>query len=623
MTLLEKINSPKDLKELTPSQLPQLCEEIREFIIHNLSNNPGHLGSSLGTVELTVALHYVYDAPTDNIVWDVGHQAYAHKILTGRRELFDTNRKLGGISGFPRRKESPYDSFSGGHASVSISAALGMDVASEILGTQNFNIAVIGDGAMSGGLAFEGLNNAGVTSKNLLVVLNDNDMSIDPNVGALNQYLAKMSASSHYNLLKNNTAALLSKVPLLKKVTSKMLNAVKFSILKHGNLFESLNFRYFGVIDGHNVEELVSMLEDLKKLKQPKVLHIITKKGKGYAPAEDSQTTWHAPGCFNPNTGERQKNTMGHMRFQDVFGNTLLEIAKENPRVIGVTPAMPTGCSMSIMQKVIPERVFDVGIAEGHAVTFSGGAATAGLIPFCNIYSSFLQRAYDNIIHDIALQYVDVVLCIDRSGLVGEDGSSHHGAFDIAYLSSIPNITIASPRNEHELRNMMYTASLGGCGTFAIRYPRGNGSLKEWHAPLKMVEIGKSERLKEGSSIAVLSLGATAVDVQSAIEMVEAERGVTVEHIDLRFAKPLDKAMLEDVAARFNTIITVEDGTREYGVGSTIAAYFNEQGHATKVVKLGMPDSFIEHGSIPELKALCGYDRDSIKASIETILDIL
>ncbi len=618
--LLDKIENPKDLKKLTPSQLPQLCDELRDFIITKLANNPGHLGSSLGVVELTVALHYVYDAPFDNLVWDVGHQAYAHKILTGRRDIFHTNRKLGGISGFPRRNESEYDSFSGGHSSVSISAALGMDVASKILNIKSHSVAIIGDGAMSGGLAFEGLNNAGVISEDILVVLNDNDMSIDPNVGALNQYLIKMTTSSRYNRVKSRVGLFLNKLPMVKNITAKILSGLKLSILKHGNLFEALNFRYFGVTDGHNVIELVSILQDLKVIKEPKVLHILTKKGKGYAPAESSQTTWHAPGCFDPQTGVRSKKESHFLRFQDVFGYTLLELADSNPKIIGVTPAMPTGSSMCIMQKELPDRVFDVGIAEGHAVTFSGGAATAGVIPFCNIYSSFLQRAYDNIIHDIALQNVDVVLCLDRSGLVGEDGSSHHGAFDIAYLSAIPHITICAPRNEHELRNLMYTASLGGCGTFAIRYPRGNGALVDWRCDFQNITIGKSEVLKKGKDIVVLSLGTTASDVSLAIAELESERGVSIEHIDLRFVKPLDRAMLDDVAARFSEVLTVEDGTRDYGVGSQVASYFNEQRYAVKVTRLGIPDDFIHHGSIDELKDICGYDKDGIKGAIINLL---
>ena len=618
--LLDKIENPKDLKKLTPSQLPQLCDELRDFIITKLANNPGHLGSSLGVVELTVALHYVYDAPFDNLVWDVGHQAYAHKILTGRRDIFHTNRKLGGISGFPPRNESEYDSFSGGHSSVSISAALGMDVASKILNIKSHSVAIIGDGAMSGGLAFEGLNNAGVISEDILVVLNDNDMSIDPNVGALNQYLIKMTTSSRYNRVKSRVGLFLNKLPMVKNITAKILSGLKLSILKHGNLFEALNFRYFGVTDGHNVIELVSILQDLKVIKEPKVLHILTKKGKGYAPAESSQTTWHAPGCFDPQTGVRSKKESHFLRFQDVFGYTLLELADSNPKIIGVTPAMPTGSSMCIMQKELPDRVFDVGIAEGHAVTFSGGAATAGVIPFCNIYSSFLQRAYDNIIHDIALQNVDVVLCLDRSGLVGEDGSSHHGAFDIAYLSAIPHITICAPRNEHELRNLMYTASLGGCGTFAIRYPRGNGALVDWRCDFQNITIGKSEVLKKGKDIVVLSLGTTASDVSLAIAELESERGVSIEHIDLRFVKPLDRAMLDDVAARFSEVLTVEDGTRDYGVGSQVASYFNEQRYAVKVTRLGIPDDFIHHGSIDELKDICGYDKDGIKGAIINLL---
>lgn len=632
MVLLDKIDSPQDLKKLTPSQLPQLCNELREFIITKLADNPGHLGSSLGVVELTVALHYVYDTPFDNLVWDVGHQAYAHKILTGRRDMFHTNRKLGGISGFPRRGESQYDSFSGGHSSVSISAALGMDMASDLLGVKSHSIAVIGDGAMSGGLAFEGLNNAGVLSKDILVVVNDNDMSIDPNVGALNKYLVKMTTSSKYNKFRSNVATSLSKMPTLMKLVGKTVNGLKLSLLHHGNLFEALNFRYFGVVDGHNVVELVSVLQDLKKIERPKVLHIVTKKGKGYAPAEVAQTTWHAPGIFDALTGVRATSSSPYMRFQDVFGHTLLELAESNHKIIGVTPAMPSGSSMCIMQKVLPSRVFDVGIAEGHAVTFSGGAATVGVIPFCNIYSTFLQRAYDNIIHDISLQNVDVVLCLDRSGLVGEDGSSHHGAFDIAYLSTIPHITICAPSNEHELRNLMYTASLGGCGTFAIRYPRGTGSITEWRCSFQKVTIGESVTLQKGSDIAVISVGATAIDVATAIKELGLEsklsdskhaKQISIEHIDLRFVKPLDTVMLEDIASRFSRVITVEDGTRDFGVGGQIASYFNSHNHNVHVTKLGIPDEFIQHGTIEELKSLCGYDKDSIKSTIATLVAIV
>lgn len=617
--LLDKINTPQELKQLKLTELPQLCDELREFIIKELSNNPGHLGSSLGVVELTVALHYVYDTPIDNLIWDVGHQAYAHKILTGRRDVFHTNRKLGGISGFPKRSESVYDAFSGGHSSVSVSAALGMDVASELLGNRAHNVAIIGDGAMSGGLAFEGLNNAGFVAKDILVILNDNDMSIDPNVGALNAYLIKITTSSQYNRFKNKVIDILKPAPRLHNLIAKLLGAVKLSLLKRGNLFEALNFRYFGVTDGHDVVELVRILQDLKEIKGAKLLHVLTKKGKGFAPAENSQTQWHAPGKYDPTTGVIKCKTSDKMRFQDVFGETLLELARKNNKIIGVTPAMPTGSSMCIMQKEIPERVFDVGIAEAHAVTFSGGAAAAGLLPFCNIYSSFMQRAYDNVIHDVVLQGVDVVFCLDRSGIVGEDGSTHHGVFDVAFLRAIPEIIISAPRNEHELRNLMYTASLGGHGAFVIRYPRGEGSLCNWCSEFKLVQIGKSQTLRQGSDIAILSLGTTAVDCARVADELSGE-GISVEHIDLRFAKPLDHAMLKDIGSRFKTVITVEDGVISSGVGSAVIEFFNDNEMQVKVVRLGVPDSFVLHGSVAELKSICGYDADGIKRAVKSII---
>lgn len=619
MTLLDKINTPKELKQLEIAQLPQLCDELREFIIKELSNNPGHLGSSLGVVELTVALHYVYDTPIDNLIWDVGHQAYAHKILTGRRDVFHTNRKLGGISGFPKRSESEYDAFGGGHSSVSVSAALGMDVASEVLGNNSHSVAIIGDGAMSGGLAFEGLNNAGFVSKDILVILNDNDMSIDPNVGALNAYLIKITTSSQYNRFKNKVIDLLKPTPKIHNFIAKLLGALKLSILKRGNLFEALNFRYFGVTDGHDVMELVRILQDLKEIKGAKLLHVLTTKGKGFAPAENSQTTWHAPGKYDPNTGEIKCKNSDKMRFQDVFGETLLELAKQNPKIIGVTPAMPTGSSMCIMQREIPQRVFDVGIAEAHAVTFSGGAAAAGLLPFCNIYSSFMQRAYDNVIHDVVLQGVDVVLCLDRSGIVGEDGSTHHGVFDVAFFRAIPNIIISAPRNEHELRNLMYTASKGGNGAFVIRYPRGEGSICDWRSEFELVQIGKSQKLRSGNDIAILSLGTTAIDCEKVADELSVE-GISVEHIDLRFAKPLDTTMLKEIGSRFKTIITVEDGVISAGVGSAVLEYFNDNDIKTKVVRLGIADNFVLHGSVAELKALCGYDAAGIMRAIRANL---
>lgn len=619
MSYLQNINSPEDLKKLSIDELPALCSELREFIISQLSTNPGHFGSSLGVIELTVALHYVYDTPYDNLVWDVGHQAYAHKILTGRASKFHTNRKKAGLSGFPKRSESEYDAFGGGHSSVSVSATLGMDIAANILDENRKSIAVIGDGAMSGGLAFEGLNNAGFSAKDMLVILNDNDMSIDPNVGALNQYLIKITTSGGYNRFKNRVYRALLGRPKVINFFSKLLGALKLSLLQRGNLFESLNFRYFGVADGHNVKELVKLLADLKAIEGPKLFHITTKKGKGFAPAEQEQTKWHAPGKYDPTTGDRKNSCSANQKFQDVFGNTLLELAKADKRIIGITPAMPSGSSMSIMQREIPERVFDVGIAEGHAVTFSAGAAVRGLIPFCNIYSSFMQRAYDNVIHDVVFQGADVTLCLDRSGLVGEDGLTHHGIFDIAYFRPIPNITIAAPRNEHKLRDLMFTASKGGCGAFVIRYPRGEGSLGEnWCNDMQLCEIGKSEKLRSGSDIAILSLGATAIDCQRAIDEIIEEKGgtISIEHIDLCFAKPLDTTMLLDIAARFSKIITVEDGVISGGVGSSIIEFFNDNDLSVKVKRLGVPDRFVHQGSVGELKSECGYDYEAIKKTL-------
>ncbi len=617
LNLLDNINTPQQLRELSPQQLPQLCGELREFIIGQLANNPGHLGSSLGVVELTCALHYVYNTPNDNLVWDVGHQAYAHKILTGRKDKFHTNRKYGGISGFPKRQESEYDAFGGGHASVSVSAALGMDAAQQLLGKKGHSVAIIGDGAMSGGLAFEGLNNAGFSSKDILVVLNDNDMSIDCNVGALNRYLVNISTSTRYNRLKNWIIKSLTRFPRVNRFLAKLLGGIKWSLLTKGNLFTSLGFRYFGVVDGHDVERLVDVLNSIKELEGAKLLHIVTKKGKGYAPAENNQTTWHAPGKFNPETGQRAVCDNQFVKYQDVFGQTLLELAQQNSTIIGVTPAMPTGCSMDIMQQQMPDRVFDVGIAEGHAVTFSGGAAAAGLLPFCNIYSTFMQRAYDNLIHDVVLQGVDVVFCLDRSGIVGEDGATHHGSLDVACYRSIPGVTIAAPSSEMALRNLMYTAQLGGCGAFIIRYPRGYGHNVVWRTPMQRVLIGKSETVKSGSSIAILALGTTVVDSIKAAKLVESSRSdISVEIVDLVFAKPLDTQMLDSVASRFSSIITVEDGVVVAGVGSAVVEYFADKGYTTSVTRLGMPDTIVQHGSVEQLKHDCGYDVEGIEQAI-------
>lgn len=620
MRLLDNIYSPKDIKKLELDQLPQLCSELRSFIIENLSSNPGHLGSSLGAVELCVAIHYVYDTPFDSLVWDVGHQAYAHKIITERKDKFGTNRTLHGISGFPKRSESKYDSFGGGHASVSISAALGMDIASQIQNKNSKTVAVIGDGALTGGLAFEGLNNAGVYADNLLVILNDNDMSIDPNVGALKDYLLNITTSPKYNRAKRQLKQAFKHVPVLDMFVKKLWTGLKSSLLSKGNLFEALKFRYFGTIDGNDVKTVVKVLRDIKDMKGPKLLHVVTVKGKGYAPAEKSQITWHAPGTFDMETGkiECESNTLCK-KYQDVFGETLLELAKMNSKIVGITPAMPSGCSMNIMQKAMPERVFDVGIAEGHAVTFSGGLATSGVLPFCNIYSSFMQRAIDNVIHDVVLQGVDVVFCLDRAGLVGEDGVTHHGLYDIAMFRVIPNIIIASPLNEHELRNMMYTAQMGGHGAFFIRYPRGRGYIENWKNDFEELEIGKSKTLKEGNDIAILSLGTVGYFAENAIKEFETNNTKTVKHIDLRFAKPLDHNMLHEVCNKFKDIITIEDGSIAGGVGSAIIEFINDNNYSCKVTRLGVADKFIEHGKVSQLMNECGYDTSSILKTLNEL----
>lgn len=618
MSLLDNINTPADLKKLPVERLPELCEELRRFIIRELASNPGHLGSSLGAVELTVAIHYVYDTPVDQLVWDVGHQGYAHKILTGRRDRFATNRKLGGISGFPKRSESEYDAFGGGHASVSISAALGMDTAFRLKGQEHKTVVVIGDGAMTGGLAFEGINNAGVEARDLLVVLNDNDMSIDPNVGALNRYLLSITTSRRYNRFKRATQKMLSPLPRLSDAIARSVSSLKRFLLQSSNFFESFGFRYFGPVDGHDVVQLVRVLQDMKHIEGPKLLHALTVKGKGYAPAEQSQTTWHAPGVFDPDTGRRKRVKAVSKKFQEVFGETLLELARMNPAIVGVTPAMPTGCSMNIMQAAMPERVFDVGIAEGHAVTFSGGLATQGMLPYCNIYSSFMQRAYDNVIHDVVLQGVDVVLCLDRAGLVGEDGSTHHGAFDIACFRSVPGITIASPYDEHELRNMMYSAQASPCGAYMIRYPRGEGYRgDDWHNDFEYIERGTSRVLNRGRDMALLSFGPIGNEAADAIDEL-AEEGISVEHIDLRFAKPLDETMLTRVWSEFDKIITVENGIVAGGVGSAALEFFSSlpESGPHRVVRLGLPDRFVEHGSVDELAAQCGIDKNGIKRTI-------
>lgn len=619
--LLYKVNSPADLKKLTVAQLPQYCRELRKYIIEECSKNPGHLASSLGAVELTVAIHYVYDTPDDKVVWDVGHQAYAHKIITGRRDLFPTNRKLGGISGFPRMSESEYDAFGAGHASTSISAAYGMAKAAELRGERRKVVAVIGDGAMTGGLAFEGLNNAGEKkSTDILVILNDNEMSIDEGTGALKSYLAHVSTSRHYNRFKRKLWNIFAHVPPLLRLCQKAGNAVKQGLLQNSNLFESLNFRYFGQIDGHNIDELVRILSALKNIPQPKLLHVITVKGKGYTPAEDNQPVWHAPGRFKPDTGERTPSNDPAARYQDVFGETLLELARADRRIVGITPAMPSGCSLNIMMREMPDRCFDVGIAEGHAVTFSAGLAAGGLHPVCNIYSTFMQRAYDNIIHDVALQRLPVTLCIDRAGLVGEDGATHHGSFDLAYLSCIPDIIVAAPMNELELRNMLYTA-VNTQSPYAIRYPRGCGEGIEWRGvPFEAIPTGKGRSLKDGKDMAVITIGTTGNAAAEAIARIERSGPFTIAHYDLRFAKPLDEDLLREAATRFDRILTVEDGILRGGVGEAVTKFFADNGLTPRVRSLGIHDSFIEQGTVAQLQALCGYDTDGIERAIKEML---
>ncbi len=613
---LTSINSPAELRHLDIDALTEYCAELRHFMVECCAVNPGHLGSSLGAVELTVALHYVYATPEDRIVWDVGHQAYAHKIITGRREAFHTNRTYGGISGFPRMEESPYDSFGAGHSSVSISAAFGMAKACQMRGTKEHVIAVIGDGAMTGGLAFEGLNNAGASpATDILVVLNDNEMSIDKPTGALDRYLVRMSTSKWYNALKRSLWRMLGVVPTLHRFVRKAGNAVKQGLLQNSNLFESLNFRYFGPVDGHNIEELIRTLTALKEIGGPKLLHIKTRKGKGYAPAEADPATWHAPGRFDATSGERIRSTYPAARYQDVFGTTLLDLARRDERIVGITPAMPSGCSLSIVMREMPERCFDVGIAEGHAVTFSAGLAAGGARPFCNIYSSFMQRAYDNLIHDVALQNLPVVLCLDRSGIVGEDGATHHGAFDLAYLGCVPNLTIAAPRNEWLLRQMMFTASTADHPT-AIRYPRGIGEGVEWQdTPFELLEEGRGEQLRDGNDIAIIAVGTMANVALRAAE--RSEHSVAV--YDLRYVKPLDEELLLDVGRRFKAVITIEDGIIRGGVGESVAALLQKHDLHPKMRHLGINDRFVEHGKPAELYAECGYDEEALRRAITEI----
>ena len=618
--LLSNIDTPEDLRKLKVEQLPDVCNELRQKIIDELSCNPGHFASSLGVIELTVALHYIFDTPYDRIVWDVGHQAYGHKILTGRRDAFHTNRKLNGIRPFPSPKESEYDTFTCGHASNSISAALGMAVAAKQKGEDNRHVvAVIGDGSMSGGLAFEGLNNASSTPNNLLIILNDNNMAIDRSVGGMKQYLLNLQTSAGYNRFRFKVSRLLHKWGILNESRRKSLirfnNSLKSMLSQQQNVFEGMNIRYFGPIDGHDVNTLAKVLKDIKDMQGPKLLHIHTTKGKGFEPAEKAATIWHAPGIFDKETGERivAKTEGMPPLYQEVFGHTLLELAKQNDKIVGVTPAMPSGCSMNILMKAMPNRGFDVGIAEGHAVTFSGGMAKDGLIPFCNIYSSFMQRAYDNIIHDVALHKQHVVFCLDRAGLVGEDGPTHHGVFDLAYLRSIPHLTVASPMNEHELRKLMYTAQLPDIGPFAIRYPRGRGVLVDWKCPLEEVQIGKGRKLKEGKDIAVLSLGPIGNEAIKAIASAEAKSGKRIAHYDLRFLKPLDEEMLDEIGKNFQFIVTIEDGVLKGGMGSAILEFMADQGYTPTVRRIGIPDRFIQHGTPKELYQICGMDAENIE----------
>ena len=623
--LLGNIKYPADLRQLAVGQLPELCAELRRDIVEELSVNPGHLASSLGVVELTVALHYVFDTPYDRIVWDVGHQAYGHKILTGRRDTFCTNRKLHGVRPFPSPEESEYDTFACGHASNSISAALGMAIAAKRTDNANRHVvAVIGDGAMSGGLAFEGINNVSSSPNDLLIILNDNDMSIDRAVGGMEKYLLNLDTNATYNRLRFKASQWLRSKGYLnddrRKGLIRLNNALKSAISHQQNIFEGMNIRYFGPFDGNNVTEVVRILRQLKDMSGPKLLHLHTVKGKGYKPAEAEATIWHAPGKFCPETGERIKSddTGQPPKFQDVFGNTLLELAEANPAIVGVTPAMPTGCSMNIMMKQMPDRVFDVGIAEGHAVTFAAGMANDGLMPFCNIYSAFAQRAYDNIIHDAALQRLPVVLCLDRAGLVGEDGATHHGAFDIAALRTVPNLTLASPMDECELRRLMYTAQLPGKGTFVIRYPRGKGVRTDWKCPLEEVEVGTGRTLREGSDVAVLSYGPLGNDVQRAIDELQHEGNtISVAHYDLRFAKPLDTALLTTVAQRFSRIVTIEDGARAGGIGSAVLEWMSDHHFTPELTRLGLPDNFVEHGTVAQLREIVGLDIESIKKAIK------
>ncbi len=628
--LLSGINSPDDVKKLDQVQLVQLCEELRQFIVDNVSVYGGHFGASLGVVELTVALHYVFKTPYDQLVWDVGHQAYGHKILTGRRDKFHSNRVYGGISGFPKRKESEYDTFGVGHSSTSISAALGMAMASKYMGIEDKqHVAIIGDGAMTGGMAFEAMNHAGVSDSNILIILNDNCMSIDPNVGALKDYLTDITTSKVYNKLKDEVWNMLGKLPNLGKnaqeIVSKVENGIKSTLLSQSNLFESLNLRYFGPVDGHDVDHLVHVLNDLKNIKGPKLLHCVTVKGKGYGPAEKGNaTTWHAPGTFDKITGEIHKKTYEKPqppKYQDVFGHTLVELAKADSKIMGITPAMPSGSSMNIMMKEMPDRAFDVGIAEQHAVTFSAGLATQGLIPFCNIYSSFMQRAFDQVVHDVCIQNLPVNFCLDRAGFAGADGPTHHGAYDIAYMRCIPNMIIASPMNEEELRNLMFTAAKPRKeNAFSIRYPRGQGVMPNWRLPMQAIEIGKGRKLRDGDDLAILTIGHIgnyAVEVCDKLE----KQNINIGHYDMRFVKPLDETMLHEIFANYTKVLTVEDGCVQGGFGSAILEFMAAHNYKAEVKVLGIPDAVIEHGEQLELHRECGFDPEGIERAVIEMLE--
>ncbi len=630
--LLKQIEFPEDLrKKFSEEDLPQIADEVREYIIDVISHiGNSHFGASLGVVELTVALHYAFNTPYDQLVWDVGHQAYGHKILTGRRKVFHTNRLKGGISGFPKRSESEYDTFGVGHSSTSISGALGMAVASRIKGEKDRqHIAVIGDGAMTAGLAFEGLNHGGAEDSNLLVVLNDNCMSIDPNVGALKEYLTDITTSHTYNKVKDEVWNLLGKLSKFgssaQEIASKISDGLKGSMLKQSNMFESLNFRYFGPVDGHDVINLARIMNDLKDIPGPKILHCVTQKGYGYQPAMDgSPTQWHAPGVFNKQTGEIIKilpKNPEPPKYQDVFGHTIVELAEKNEKIVGITPAMPTGCSLTYMMKAMPDRAFDVGIAEQHAVTFSAGLATQGMTPFCNIYSSFMQRAFDSVVHDVALQNLDVVLCLDRAGVVGADGATHHGAYDMAYFRCIPNMTVSAPMNEEELRNLMFTAQLENKGPFVIRYPRGKGVMTNWKTPMKEIPVGRGRKLQDGEDIAILTIGHIGNEASAAIKETE-KLGASIAHYDMRFAKPIDDLILHEVFSKFDKVITVEDGCVQGGMGSAVLEFMADNGYAAKVKRLGIPDKFVHHGTQQELWAECGYDARSISENLIKELDL-